>query len=176
MSPSTCLTNVTSDFAVALLLVKRSIPSVINDRPNQKLYLFMRNGNIVEISSDLNINSYSFDLSFFSDEIAFVEYNKSIMLDENNILVNVKIQTINGKKISFIAKISIGSGQPQIEMIKNTSGEYILNVDNDENEFYTKSFVNNKNVISIWDTKSIKIKNKIILSDEDTIYFVDRIK
>lgn len=143
--------------------------------PDQKLYLFMINGDIVEIDSNLNINTYSMDLADTYKDITRVGYNKNVMIDKNNILVNVEIQR-SKDSLNFLAKISLENDGVQMDIVENSTDESILNVDLDSNEVYTRSYINEKTVITVRDTKTLKVKNKFELKNKDPIYFVDNIK
>lgn len=54
-------------------------------------------------------------------------------------------------------------------------GESILNVDHSKTEVYTRSYSNDKTIITVRDIKTLKAKNKFILNNNDSIYFVDKI-
>lgn len=142
---------------------------------NQKLYLFLTNGDIAEIDSDLNVNLHSVNLSPLSKNIEKVLYNKNIILDKNNILINIEIQEPN-KSSNFLSKISFENDKPKLEMVKNSGNEDILNVDIDHHEVYTRSYIDNKSVIIVRDINTLKVKNKLKLKNNDPIYFVDNIK
>lgn len=143
--------------------------------PDQKLYLFMINGDIVEIDSNLNTNTFPIDLSSISKNVIKVLYNKNVMLDKNHILVNVEIHEPN-KKVTALANISFEKDAPELELIESSYDEIILNVDNDSNEVYTRSYVENKTVINIRDINTLMVKNRIELKNDDAIYFVDNVK
>ncbi len=141
---------------------------------NNKLYLFMYNGDIVEISSDLKVNTFSSDFSTIMDDIVNIEFKKNLMLENGDILINIVLNAIN-QKLNFIVKVSFSNGSPQMEIIENTANKNLLNVDYDANEFYTTSYEEDKNVISVWDTKTLKIKNKFMFDSTYSAYLVDKI-
>ncbi|MBU5343431.1 hypothetical protein NSQ82_17600 [Caldifermentibacillus hisashii] len=143
--------------------------------PDQKLYLFMINGDIVEIDSNLNIHTYSMELTDIANNITNVKYNKNVSLDKDSILVNVEIQEPE-KNINFLAKLSFKNGGIQMNIVEDSENEDILNVDSKSNEVFTRSYVEGKTVITIRDTKTLKVKNKLKLDNKDPIYFVDNIK
>ncbi|WP_071458636.1 hypothetical protein [Bacillus massilinigeriensis] len=143
--------------------------------PDQRLYLFMINGDIVKIDSNLNINKYSVDLSSVSKNTTRVVYNKNVMIDRENILINLEIQE-SKKNLNLLAKISFEDEEPKIEIVEDSTNESILNVDSKSNEVYTRSYINEETVITVRDTKILKVKNKLKLDNKDPIYFVDNIK
>lgn len=143
--------------------------------PTYKLYMFMYNGDIVEINSNLDVNTYPLKINFDLKDITGIRYNKNVMLDDNNILVNIEIKQPNNKS-TFIAKVSLIKGTPNIEVLQNSSEETILNVDYDNGEVYTRSYTDNKTTIKIRDSETLETKNTIILNNNDAIYFVDNIK
>jgi hypothetical protein len=143
--------------------------------PDQKLYLFMKNGDIVEIDRDLNIHSYSINFSTLSDHIMEVRYRKNVMIDKKRILVDIEIEEAN-KKTYILAEISFENDVPAMKVIQKGKDEDLLNVDYESGEVFTRSYVDNKTVISIRDMKKFDLKNQLILSNKDPIYFVDNIK
>ncbi|WP_342504123.1 hypothetical protein [Lysinibacillus sp. FSL L8-0126] len=141
---------------------------------NNKLYLFMYSGDIVEISSDLKVSTFSSDFSAIMDDIVNIEFKKNLMLENGDLLINIVLNAID-QKLNFIVKVSFSTGSPQMEIIENTANKNLLNVDYDANEFYTASYKEDKNVISIWDSKTLKIKNKFKLDSTYSVYLVDKI-
>ncbi|WP_349407920.1 hypothetical protein [Pseudalkalibacillus sp. SCS-8] len=141
---------------------------------NKRLYLFMYDGDIVEIDSSLNHKIHELNLSEISSDILRVKYNKNVVLNSKSILVDMEIETITDK-IHLLNKISFGKNVPKLEIIQSTVNEDILNIDYDANEVYTRSYVNNKTVLTIRDTRLLGIKNKITLDNSDQIYFIDNI-
>ncbi len=136
--------------------------------PDQKLYLFM-------INENLNINTYSMELTDIANNITNVKYNKNVNIGKDSILVNVEIQEPE-KNINFLAKLSFKNGGIQMNTVKDSENEDILNVDSNSNEVFTRSYVDGRTVITIRDTKTLKVKNKLKLDNKDPIYFVDNIK
>lgn len=96
------------------------------------------------------------------------------MLENGDLLINIVLNAID-QKLNFIVKVSFSTGSPQMEIIENTANKNLLNVDYDANEFYTASYKEDKNVISIWDSKTLKIKNKFKLDSTYSVYLVDKI-
>lgn len=143
--------------------------------PDQKLYLFMKNGEIVEIDSDLNVRSFPINLSNFSGNIEKVKFGKNVMIDEKRILVDMEIVS-DGKKADLLAEISFEHDQPVMNVIQQGADEDILNVDYDTVEVFTRSYVNKQTVISIRDLKTYHVKNRLVLRNNDPIYFVDNIQ
>ncbi|XOS92235.1 hypothetical protein ACLMAB_28930 [Brevibacillus laterosporus] len=142
---------------------------------DQKLYIFMKNGDIVEIDSDLNVHSYPINISDFSENIENVKYNKNVMVDKKRILVDMEIKA-DDKKTDILAEISFEKDVPTMNVIQKGINEDILNVDYETEEVFTRSYVDKKTVISIRDTKKFDLKNRLVLSNKDPIYFVDNIK
>ncbi|MDF9414176.1 hypothetical protein E1B06_21290 [Brevibacillus laterosporus] len=135
----------------------------------------MKNGDIVEIDSDLNAYSYPINLSGLSENIESVKYNKNIMVDKKRILVDMEIKA-DEKKTNILAEISFEKDIPTMNVIQKGINEDILNVDYETEEVFTRSYVDKKTVISIRDTKKFDLKNRLVLSNKDPIYFVDNIK
>ncbi|MGG3872626.1 hypothetical protein [Brevibacillus laterosporus] len=135
----------------------------------------MKNGDIVEIDSDLNAYSYPINLSGLSENIESVKYNKNIMVDKKRILVDMEIKA-DEKKTDILAEISFEKDIPTMNVIQKGINEDILNVDYETEEVFTRSYVDKKTVISIRDTKKFDLKNRLVLSNKDPIYFVDNIK
>jgi hypothetical protein len=150
------------------------MPNYFTYTDNKNLYLFMYNGDIVKIDSDLNTETYPIDLSSFSKNIEGVTYHKNVVLDENSILMNIELVE-SDNSISMLARISFGGETPKIDIVSEGK-EMVLNVDEDHSEVYTRTYKNNKTVINIRDINSLKVKNTISLNNEDPIYFVDNIK
>ncbi|MEK5485158.1 hypothetical protein [Lysinibacillus sp. FSL M8-0355] len=134
----------------------------------------MYSGDIVEISSDLKVSTFSSDFSAIMDDIVNIEFKKNLMLENGDLLINIVLNAID-QKLNFIVKVSFSTGSPQMEIIENTANKNLLNVDYDANEFYTASYKEDKNVISIWDSKTLKIKNKFKLDSTYSVYLVDKI-
>ncbi|WP_036124297.1 hypothetical protein [Lysinibacillus sphaericus] len=134
----------------------------------------MYSGDIVEISSDLKVSTFSSDFSAIMDDIVNIEFKKNLMLENGDLLINIVLNAID-QKLNFIVKVSFSTGSPQMEIIENTANQNLLNVDYDANEFYTASYKEDKNVISIWDSKTLKIKNKFMLDSTYSVYLVDKI-
>ncbi|PEO40885.1 hypothetical protein [Bacillus pseudomycoides] len=141
----------------------------------QKLYLFMINGDITEVDSELNIKTYPIDLSKFSQKIARVNYNKNVVIDKDTILLNLEIRELE-KKLSSLVKISFKNHTPHLEEIDNSKGESVLNIDQKSNEIFTRSYENKRTIIKIRDLKTLKVTNTLKLENNDPIYFVDNIK
>lgn len=134
----------------------------------------MYNGDIVKIDSDLNTETYPLDLSYLSKNATHVTYQKNVRLDKNKILVNLEINEVD-KKTKLLAKISFENKVPKVDIVRSNLEEKILNMDNEKTEVYTRSYVSDKTVITVRDTKTLKVKNEILLNNNDPIYFVDKI-
>jgi predicted small secreted protein len=142
--------------------------------PDQKLYLFMVNGEIVEVDSELNIEQYPMDISSFTTGTINVTYQKNVMLDPNTILMNLEINE-SDKKTKLLAKISFKGKLPKIEVIDTNLEETILNVDYKSSEVFTRTYVGKNTIINIRDAKTLKIKHSFKINNNDPIYFIDNI-
>lgn len=141
---------------------------------DQKFYLFLKNGDIIRIDSDLNKSSYPINLTAFSDNIQNVKYNKNVAVDKNRILMDIEVES-HDKKIDVLAEISFKNKEPSIKVVQEGIDEDILNVDYETNEVFTRTYVDNKTVIFIRDSKTFDLKKKLVLKSKDPIYFVDSI-
>lgn len=144
-------------------------------RQNQNLYLFMINGDIVEIDSELNIKTYPIDLSGFSKNIKRVSYNKNVVIDKDTILLNLEIRE-SEQKLNSLVKISFKNHNPSLEEVHDSKGESILNIDHKSNEIFTRSYENKRAIIKIRELKTLRVINTLKLENNDPIYFVDNIR
>ncbi|MDL0434424.1 MULTISPECIES: hypothetical protein [unclassified Niallia] len=142
--------------------------------PDEKLYLFMFNGDIVSIDSDLNIKKFPFySFAPFSGNPKIITYNKNVSIDNNTILINFKL---NDEDKSYLAKLNFDKATPTMQIISSNTDEQILNVDDSKPEVYTRSYVNDKTIITVRDITTLKVIKTILLESDDPIYFVDNIE
>ncbi|WP_312113913.1 hypothetical protein [Brevibacillus reuszeri] len=141
---------------------------------DQKLYLFMKNGDIVDIDSNLKIKTYPINLTSISNNIKEVKYQKNVMLDPKRILVDLEIKA--DSKTNMIAEISFDNTGPSFEIISKGTDEDILNVDYTSGEVFTRSSDGKNAVIYVRDTEKLELLHRLVLTNKDAIYFVDNIK
>lgn len=63
-----------------------------------------------------------------------------------------------------------------MQIISSNTDEQILNVDDSKPEVYTRSYVNDKTIITVRDITTLKVIKTILLESDDPIYFVDNIE
>lgn len=141
---------------------------------DQKLYLFIETGEIIEIDSDLNTTLYPLDLPNKSQNFV-MSFNKNVVLDNGDLVMNIKLQEVD-TYIDCLARISFKNHIPYIELIDNSHDESIINADEKAKEVYTRSYVNKKAVIKVRDMDDLRVKHEFKLKNANPIYFVDNIK
>lgn len=141
---------------------------------DQKLYLFMKNGDIVEIDSHLKMNTYPINLTSISNNIKEVNYQKNVMLGPKRILMDLEIKA--DTKTHMIAEISFDKNGPSFEIINKGTDEDILNVGYTSGEVFTRSSDGKNTVIYVRDTEKLELLHRFVLTNKDAIYFVDNSK
>jgi hypothetical protein len=139
---------------------------------NQKLYLFMTNGDIVEVDGELNTKSYPMN---FSSKIDGIQYTKNVLIEKGIILLNLTIHEPS-KQSSSLVTLSFKNGVPQLKEVADSEGEVVLNIDKESNEVFTKFDENGTTIIKIRDLTTLHVTNTLNLDNNDHIYFVDNIK
>lgn len=141
---------------------------------DQSLYLFMINGEIVEVNSNLETTEHTIDLPSQSNEYGKVFFNKIERLKDESLVMNTEIQESEDSS-DFLAHITFENGEPSFTKIEDSEGESVINTDAETGDVYTRSYVDNKAVIKIRDSNDLTIKHVLNLETDDPIYFVDSI-
>ncbi|NDI35482.1 hypothetical protein [Chengkuizengella sediminis] len=139
-----------------------------------KLYLFLTDGDILEVDRDLNVNIHPMDFSAYSKYILEVYYRNNVKLDENSFLTSIRLNAARNERINLLVKITFEQDKPKMELIQNGDIEDILNADYQVGEVYTSSYTNDQSILTIRDINSLEVINQFFLND--TVDFVDKLQ